>query len=424
MRTAIRRYLTDKLDSDPLLRNPDFLRYWFSSVLNGFGSYISTLAIPLCSILLLKATPGQMGIVSACQALPVALLALPAGVWLDRRRKLPVLLCSQAIQGLTLASIPLAWWLGLLSMPWMYMVSFVFGVCSVVGGGAEQVFFTQLVGRDRMMDAQTKFVFTDSVARLVAPGVAGVLIQWLTAPFAVLFNACGFFVSVWNMRQTRVQESPPAPSDQHPLRDIKEGLVFIATEPLLRTLAWGSACWHLLFYGYAALALLMATRELGMTPGMLGAMQIVGGLGVLASAMLVKPLNRRFGAGKTMLAGIFATTAGFVLMPLLPAALFGSKLATAAAYACVTFVFDCGVMLFFMAYSALRVKVTPDALMGRMMSTMRFLTVAIAPLGALAAGYAGEHLGLREGMGCVGGGAVLLAAALTLSRPVRSVRPG
>jgi hypothetical protein len=417
--TSLRRPLRDKLDADPLLGNRDFMRYWFSAILNGFGSYIGGLAVPLCAVLLLKATPAQMGMLGAAAALPFALFALPAGVVLDRNRKLPILLASKAIQATALFSIPAAYWMGVLSVEWMYAVAFTTGACNVVGGGAEQVFLTNLIGRERLMDAQSKFAATDSASRLLAPGLAGVLIQWLTAPYAVLLNAMGFVTSILLLRNLKANDPKPAPSDKHPLRDIRDGLQFIWKQPLLRTLAWSVGAWHMLFYGYAALAVLFATRDLGMNAGMLGAAQMVGGLGVLASSMLLKPLTRRYGASGTILIGIGLTAFAFTLTPMIPAKLLGYPAASAGAFAALSLFLDCGVMLFVMPYMAVRQKVTPDAYLGRMVSTMRFLTIAVAPLGALTAGYLGEHFSVRTGLACVAVGAIVLTACMAVSASLR-----
>jgi predicted MFS family arabinose efflux permease len=423
MLTAFRQFVTDKISADALLASVDFRRYWISSILTSFAGQIGALAMPLCAILLLHATPAQMGVLTAWQAIPFAVLALPAGVWLDRRRKKPILLCSRAVHALALVSIPVAWWLNLLSIPWMYAVAAVHGCCSVVGGGAEIIFLTFIVGRERMMDAQAKFAATDSVSRLVAPGLAGILIQWLTAPWAIILTACGFILSGANLGLVKASEPTPQPSDQHPLREIHDGLIFIWRLPILRTLAWAAGFWHLLFYGYSALLVLFATRELGMSAGMLGTAQMLGGFGVMASSILMKPLNSRFGPGKTVLIGIGATALGFVLMPTIPATLFGSANASAIAYGALVFFFDCGVMLFFIPYLSLRQKVTPDAYLGRMISTMRFLTVATAPLGALAAGYVADHYSVRTGLACVAAGGIALTAALLCSKSLREVRP-
>jgi hypothetical protein len=178
-----------------------------------------------------------------------------------------------------------------------------------------------------------------------------------------------------------------------------------------------------IFYGYSALGILFATRELGMNPGTLGVAQMVGAVGVFASSVLLKPLNRRYGPGVTMLIGVGSTSLGYTLMPMVPANLLGSPHFSAAAYAALSFFFDCGVMLFFMPYMALRQKVTPDEFLGRMISTMRFLTVATAPLGAMGAGYIAEHFSIRTAMACVAAGGILLTLAMALAKSIRAVGP-
>lgn len=419
---SFRQYCARKLGGDPLLGNANFLRFWSSSALNSFGTQISRLALPLCAVLLLRATPAQMGVLVGLQTLPYALFALPAGVLLDRNRKLPIILASQLMSGLALGSVALAYWLGVLSMPWLYGVGFIIGTGFVVGGGAEQIFLTQLVGREGLIDAHARFATTDSMSRLVGPGVGGMLVQLLTAPVAVLATACGYLVSALNLRLMKTSETRPAASDKHPLQDIKDGLAFVWGNPLLRALAWGAGVWHLLFYASMALSVLFATRELGMTPGALGLAQTLGGFGVLASSMLVKPLTRRHGSGVTMLLGLAATTVTFMLQPAIPAALFGSALASAVAYGVLMFFLDCGVTLFFIPYLAMRQRVTPDEFLGRMISTMRFLTVATAPLGALAAGAIAEHFSVRIGLACVAACALALTLAMVLASPLRTVR--
>ena len=405
-----------------MLANLDFRRLWFTSILNSFGGQVTGLALPLCAVLLLHATPAQMGTLSALQAVPFAIFGLPVGVLLDRNRKLPILLASELMFGLVLVSVPLAHWFGVLSMPWLYAVGFMMGTGFVIGGGAEQVYLTFVVGREGLIDAQAKFAATDSAARLVAPGIAGVLVQLLSAPLAVLVNATGYFISLWNMRRISVKEPAPAKSDTHPLHEMREGLRFVWSHPILRPLAWVAGFWHFLFYGYVALLVLFATRVLGMTPGVLGTAQMLGGVGVLVSSMMLKPLSRRFGSGGTIMIGLSSTALGFMLMPMIPATLFGSAAITSFAYGILVFFFDCGAMLFFMPYVSLRQRVTPDAFLGRMVSTMRFLTVATAPLGALSAGFVADHYGVRTGLACVAVGALALTAWTMFFTSLRSVR--
>jgi MFS family permease len=411
-----------KLGRDQQLANPDFRRFWFSSILTNFGAQITLLALPICAALLLHATPAQMGTLAAIGSLPFLLFGLPTGVLLDRSRRLPVKLCSDAMVALSLASVPLAWWQGWLSIHWLYAVEFVLGTGYVVGGGAEQVFLTFLVGREGLIDAQSKFGATESASRLLGPGLAGLLVQALGAPIAILSNVAGFAASIWNLRRIRAREPQPEPPQSHALRDMLDGLAFVWRHPTLRLLAWISGCWHLLFYGYTALYVLFATRVLGMSPGLMGTAQMLGGVGVLVSSMLLKPLTSRFGPGTTIVIGLCASSIGFVLMPAIPRDLFGSAGASAFAYAIVVFWLDCGAMLFFLPYLALRQRVTPDAFLGRMTSTMRFLTVATAPVGAAGAGMLGEHIGVRGGLTVVAAGAILLTLGTLLGTRLHHVK--
>jgi MFS family permease len=414
--------LLRKLGSDPQLRNVDFRRFWFSSILSNFGAQITLLALPICAALLLHATPAQMGALAALGSLPFLFFGLPAGVLLDRSRRLPVMLCSDAMVALSLASVPFAWWQGWLTIHWMYAVEFVLGTGLVVGGGAEQIYVTFLVGRDGLIDAQSKFAATESASRLLGPGLAGLLVQALGAPFAILCNVAGFTVSIWNLRRIRVHEPQPVPPESHVLRDMLDGLAFVWRQPVLRLLAWTSACWHLLFYGYMALYVLFATRVLGMSPGLMGTAQMLGGVGVLASSVLLKPFTKRFGSGGTIVIGLCASSVGFVLMPAIPRGLFGSTAASAFAYALVVFWLDCGATLFFLPYLALRQRVTPDAFLGRMTSTMRFMTVATAPLGAAGAGLLAERIGVRGGLGVVAAGALLLTMGTLFGTRLHRIR--
>lgn len=411
-----------RLSHDTLLRHADFRRFWLSSTLNGFGSQISLFAIPLCAAVVLHASPAQMGWLAALEALPFALFSLPTGVWLGRNRKLPTLLASKLAAALILASIALAFWCGVLSIGWMYALAFLLGCTYVVGGSAEQVFLTNVIGRERMVAAQTHFATSDSAARLLGPGIAGVLVQLLSAPFAVLATAAALLASIFSMRRIVAADPVPQPSPHHVMRDMLDGFGFIRRHAVLLPVACTVAAWQALFAGYMALNILFATRTLGLSPGMLGMVQAAGGAGVLLSAVLMQPLNRRHGTGRTMLAGLAATTLCFTLTAALTARPCGSAMLGQAAYAVLLLVLDCGVMLFMLPYIALRQRHTPDQYLGRVNSTMRFLTVSVVPLGAASAGMLAERYGLRSAQWCVAAAALMLTAAIFQRSPLARLR--
>jgi len=402
-----------------LWRNPDFVKLWGSLTLVHFGGQITFLALPLTAALVLNATPFEVGVLTALEALPYPLFGLFAGVLVDRTRKLPMIIACDVGRGLALLAIPLCMWFGILTMAVLYVVGFLVGMLTVIGWPAYQVFMTERVGRENLVEANAKIGISDSAAQLVGPGVAGALIQWLTAPFAIMVDALSFFFSAWMLRGI-----PPKASDEPKAlprsvrAEIVEGLRAIWHNPTLRAIVWTIATWQVFRHAFIAIVVLYAARELGFSAGHVGVLFMMAGLGSLAAAGWVAPLNRRFGMGPTMLAGIAGTGLAWVVMgsatgPFwLASVLFGGGL----------FLLDLAAMIFFINYLTLRQAVTPDRLLGRVTATMICLTVSTAPLGGLAGGWVAEHYGLRSAMLWAGIGALLLAPLVTWLSPLARMR--
>jgi MFS family permease len=402
-----------------LWRNPDFVKLWGSLTMVHFGGQITFLALPLTAALILNASPFEVGVLTALEALPYPLFGLFAGVLVDRTRKLPVIIACDVGRGLALLAIPACMWFGALSMAVLYVVGFLVGLLTVIGWPAYQVFMTERVGRDNLVEANAKIGISDSVAQLVGPGVAGALIQWLTAPFAILLDAVSFFFSAWMLRGIPPKESDRPKTLPRSVRmEIAEGLRAIWQNRTLRAMVWAIATWQIFRHAFIAIVVLYAARELGFSAGHVGVLFMTAGLGSLAAAGVVAPLNRRFGMGPTMLGGIAGTGLAWVIMgsatgPLwLASILFGGGL----------FLLDLGAMIFFINYLSLRQAVTPDRLLGRVTATMICLTVATAPLGGLAGGWVAEHYGLRSAMLMAGIGALLLAPIVTWLSPLSRMR--
>ncbi len=192
-----------------LWRSKDFRKLWVSLTITSFGAQITNLALPLTAALLLQATPLQMGILVALETLPFALVSLHAGVLLDRVRKLPIVIACDIARGAALLAIPIAAFTGTLSVEILYAVGFFCGVQNVVGGAAYQVLLAQLAGRKRLVEANAKIALGETSSALVGPGVAGGLIQLLTAPFAILLDACAFFFSALLLRRVHAPNDVP-----------------------------------------------------------------------------------------------------------------------------------------------------------------------------------------------------------------------
>ena len=197
-----------------LWRSQDFVRLWISLTMTAFGSQITNLALPLTAAVMLHATPWQMGVLVALETLPFALVSLHAGVLIDRVRKLPIVIISDIGRGVALLVIPFAAWFDLLSMDILYVVGFICGVQNVVGGAAYQVLLAQLAGRRRLVEANAKVTLGETSSALIGPGLAGGLIQLLTAPFAIVLTACSFFASALLLPDARAARRPASGTER------------------------------------------------------------------------------------------------------------------------------------------------------------------------------------------------------------------
>jgi len=409
-----RRWLTG------LWRNPDFRKLWASLTITHFGGQITFLALPLTAAIMLNASPFEVGVLTALEALPYALIGLFAGVLVDRTRKLPIIVATDVGRGLALAAVPVAAWMGVLDMYVLYVTGFLVGAMSVIGWPAYQVFMTERVGRDRLVEANAKIGIADSAAQLVGPGIAGALIQWLTAPFAILFDALAFVASAVILRGI-----PPGPTDVPKARggrsiraDVAEGLRVIWRNPSLRALVWSVGAWQIFRHAFVATGVLFAARELQFSAGHVGALFMVAGLGSLVSTSVTERLNARFGLGPVMLAGLGGTGVAYLMIASsggpywLASMLFGGGL----------FVLDLAAMIFFINYLSLRQAAAPDALLGRVTATMIGLTVSAAPIGGLMGGWIAQHLGLRAAILVAGAGALGLGLLVTWLSPIGRIR--
>ena len=220
------------LDPTDLLRDPTYRRLWTSILISSFGGQVTLLALPLSAAVLLHASPTQMGILTAAEIVPFALFSLPSGVWLDRVRKLPVYIVGELSISATVASVPVAWWLGWLSIDWLYFVGFVIGAVNTTAGSAAQIVLTQIVPRERLVEAHAKNALASSTAEVTGPAAAGALIKITGAPAALLADALLLLVSSTILRGVPVQESPSAKNAPF-WPAMREGLRFVRGHDLL-----------------------------------------------------------------------------------------------------------------------------------------------------------------------------------------------
>ena len=399
-----------------LLRDATYRRLWTSILISSFGGQVTILALPLTAAVLLHAAPTQMGILTAIEIVPFVLFSLPTGVWLDRVRKLPVYIVGELSIALTVATVPLAWWLGWLSMSWLYIVGFLIGAVNTTAGSAAQVVLTQIVPRDCLVEAHAKNALASSTAEVTGPGAAGALIKLTGAPIALLADALLLLVSATILRGVPVKETPSTTNDAF-WPAMREGLNFVRGHRLLLTMASCVGIWQMSSQAATVVQILFATRRLGLSERGVGLSYVALGAGTIAASAIAHRLARRIGPGPLLVLGFGICGAGWLLLAIAPLNAYG-----VAAYAIMLLMFGIGAVFIFINFLALRQSVTPGRMLGRMTSTMRWLILLPAVPGALLGGWLGEHSGLRVTLGFAGGSALLLALVAWRLPVIRSVR--
>ena len=407
-----------RLAPDDLLRDRVYRRLWSSILISSLGGQVTMLALPLTAAVLLQATPTQMGLLTAMEIAPFILFSLPGGVWLDRVRKLPVYVAGETLLAFAVASVPLAWWLGWLAMPWLYTVAFFIGTVYTVAGSAAQVVLTQVVSRDRLVEAHAKNSLASSGAEVAGPGVAGALIRLLGAPVALLVDAVALLSSALILRGIRVDEQrEPGAGRTAFWHDLVAGLRFVAHQRLLVALAVCVGALQMCHHAAMVVQILFATRTLGMGEQAVGLSYVGLGVGTVSASLLADRISRRIGPGPCLVLGFAITGSGWALLSVAPVGPWG-----VAAFVAMLCLFGVGAVLVFINFLALRQAVTPEPLLGRMTSTMRWLILIPAGPGALLGGWLGEHVGLRASLAFAGGTALLLALVASRVAVIRDLR--
>ncbi len=406
-----------RLDPKDLLRDAVFRRLWTSILISSLGGQVTMLALPLTAAVLLHATPTQMGWLLAAEIAPFVLLSLPAGVWLDRVRKLPVYIAGEALLAVAVLSVPLAWWAGWLGMGWMIVVSLIMGSVYAVAGSAAQIVLTQVVPRERLVEAHARNALASSGAEVVGPGLAGLLIKAVGAPVALLVDAVMLLASTLILKGLPLKETPRTEAPRPFMHDLKQGLAFVRGTPLLLAMACAVGLWQMCHQAAMVVQILVATRTLGMNESQIGLAFVAMGIGTVGASAFGHRLSERIGPGPVLLCGIAVTGLGWLALAAAPPTAAGRWL-----FALMLFCFGVGAVLIFITFLAMRQALTPDALLGRMTSTMRWLILLPAGPGALIGGWLGEHVDLRASLIFAGSTALCVALIGLNLKGLRDVR--
>jgi MFS family permease len=402
-----------------LWRDREFLKYWTASAISDVGAQITALVLPLIGALTLAASPWEMGVLTAAGSAPALLVGLFAGVWVDRLRRRPVLIATDVGRAALLLLIPLASVLGVLRIELLCAVAFLVGALGLLFDVAHLAFLPSLIGRDRLVDGNSKLEVTAAGAQVVGPSLGGALVGLLGAAFAVVLDALSLLASAWLITWTRASEPAPTRAlDRASVWvEILEGLRVVLAHPLLRALVACSATMALFGRMFVAVYVLYMTRDLGLGPVGIGLVLATGGLGSLAGAIVAGPLGRRLGPGPAMIAaqlcfgltGLLVPLAVLVpriAIPMLVASEFGQWMA---------------VIVYWVHAVSVRQAIMPDRLQGRVNATIRFMAGGAQPIGALIGGAVGAMIGLPLTLVVAELGFLLAVLWLVVS-PVRDLR--
>ncbi|MFI1581633.1 MFS transporter [Embleya sp. NPDC020630] len=398
-------------------RIADFRTLFTAAALSELGTNIGYVAIPLIAVEALDASPGQVGALAALGTVAFLLIGLPAGAWVDRMRRRRVMMVADLVRAALIGSIPLAWWLDVLTLPQLYAVVLLNGCATVFFDVGSQSFVPHLVGREALVPANAAIVSLMATANIAGRGAGGILVQAVAAPFAVVSTVVGYLASGLGLARIRSDGAPAAAGG--PARrlraEIGEGLRHVWRGRELRALMCTAALTNFGSQLVTVLLPVVFVRELDLPSGALGLFLAIGGVGVLVGARSARPISRRFGYGRTMgMAGLCLAPAALVI-PLLDR---GPWLVVAGVgwFLCTARMGVDNVL-----GVSLRQRLTPDALLGRMNATFRCLLTGAAAIGAVAAALIGEFAGVHAAMWV---GAVCMAPAFlpVFCSPIRALR--
>lgn len=401
----------------PLLRDKVFRRYWGASTVSVFGDQVSSVAVPLTAVLVLHAGAAEMGYLTALQWLPSLLFGLHAGAWVDRRGKRATMILADLGRAGALATIPACAALHILTLVQMYLVTFAVGGLSVLFTVSDGTLFVSIVPPDRYVDGQSLIYGSRSLSFMGGPSAGGLLVEALTAPYAVVADALSFLGSAAQLAAIRPAEPPSSDGSE----GVTAGLKFIAATPIVRASLTGVAVVNFFYCMFSALFMLYAVRVLGVRPGVLGLVIGAGALGGMLGSVLCKRLTARLGAGLVYVAGCLVFTGPLALVPLASGVhgaavlvmLFGAEFASGF-----------GVMVLDISIAAIFAVVIPATVRSRVSGAFQAINYGTRPPGALIGGLAGSVLGLREALWIAVAGAVAGALLLFPSPLPRFRMPG
>ncbi len=405
-----------------LWRNRDFARLWSAATVSVIGSQVTMIALPYIALTMLGASVLQVSALAAVEMLPFLLFTLPAGAWLDRVRRRPVLVAADMGRGVVLLSIPVAYVLGALTMWQLFMVAFVTGTLTAFFDIADQSYLPAILDRGDLVDGNAHLQISNSVAQIGGPALGGNLLALVAAPFAIVVDALSYFISGGFISAIHRREAKPERrlgADGRPTSmrtDIAEGLRYVVGNLYLRPIAACTAISNLFGAALFGVFPVLIWQELRLPPAFFGTVMGLASIGFLVGAALSNRLPRLIGLGPTIVISAALSSPAFLLMTLTPAALNGAAVTLFVGW----FVAGLAQVVYNVAQISLRQAITPPEMQSRMNATMRFIVWGTIPIGSLMGGLMASAMPVRAAL-MIAAVATFVSFVPVLASPLRSL---
>ena len=408
------------MSTQSLWQHRDFVKLWIGQTVSELGTVVTRTAVPLVALLVLGAGPWELAVLVIVTSAGVLLVGLFAGAWVDRLRRRPLLIWDDFARAALLLSIPVAYALGALRMEQLYVVMFLESCLGALFDAAYPAYLPTLIGRDRLVEGNSRLATSSSIAEIGGPSFAGALVQAVSAPFAILVDAVSFVVSAVTLLLIRAPEPPRPPREATTriAREIAEGLRVVRRHAIVFPLAARSVPAHVFGAFYGVLYSIYLLRELHLDPFLLGIVISAGGVGALVGSLFASRAVKAFGIGRALVGTAIAASAIGVLTPLAQ-----GPVALAALMVFIPQLVGDGLQTIEgVAERSLIQGVIPDRVLGRVNATLDVVSHGVGyPVGALIAAFAAEQIGVRGAI-AIGWAGMALSLLFLVFSPVPSLR--
>lgn len=385
-----------RMRRSPIWSNRDFRRYWLGEAISGLGDSLTHFALPIVAVVTLRVTPGQMGLIRALGNVPSVFIGLLAGVWVDRLSRQRLLIWLNLVAAALVASVPVAFLLGSLTVGHLYALSFAFGIAWPFWSAAWAAFLPAVVGPEQLVDANSKLMLTWTTTGITGPGLGAILIALVRAPFLLVIDAISYLASIAFLVGVRTREPERTDGGDEVgsvFRRIVEGLRVAFLDPMQRAITMPRAILDLIDALTTTVLVLYIIREVGLSPGLMGVAFALSSVGFVAGSMVAPRVERRLDIGGMIVLGLFLVAISPYTMLVANDAL--PDAVNVLFFAIPGFIGGTGGVIQYIGLTTLRQTRTPEGLLGRVWSSANVLSSVLAVIGALLGGLLGETVGLR-----------------------------